>query len=52
MTTCAICEQSPSAAGLPTYRTNVEKKATDAQVDKAGAPDPLPEKPKDDKKKK
>lgn len=27
---------------LPTYRTNVEKKASDALVDKAGAPDPLP----------
>ncbi len=40
---------------LPTYRTNVEKKASDAQVDKAGAPDPLPEKKdkdKDAKKKK
>ena len=27
---------------LATYRTNVEKKASDALVDKAGAPDPLP----------
>lgn len=33
---------------LPTYRTNVEKKGSDALVDKAGAPDPVPV--KDDKK--
>ncbi len=35
---------------LPTYRTNVEKKATDSQVDKAGAPEPVP--PKEEPKKK
>lgn len=35
---------------LPTYRTNVEKKASDALVDKAGAPDPLPAKSADPKK--
>ncbi len=37
---------------LPTYRTNVEKKASDALVDKAGAPDPLPAKSAEPKKKK
>lgn len=44
-------EEASMVEKLPTYRVNTEKKATDAQVDKAGAPDPLPEK-KDDKKKK
>lgn len=38
---------------LPTYRTNVEKKVTDAQVDKAGAADvPPPKDPKEGGKKK
>jgi hypothetical protein len=42
-------EDASMVEKLPTYRTNVEKKASDALVDKAGAPDPVPV--KDDKKK-
>lgn len=46
-------EEIATVEKLPTYRTNVEKKAVDAQVEKAGAPDaPAPKEPKDAKKKK
>jgi hypothetical protein len=43
-------EDASMVEKLPTYRTNVEKKASDAQVDKAGAPDAPP--PKEPSKKK
>jgi len=46
-------EEIATVEKLPTYRTNVEKKVTDAQVEKAGAPDaPPPKDPKDTPKKK
>jgi hypothetical protein len=45
-------EEIATVEKLPTFRTNVEKKATDAQVEKAGAPDaPPPKEPGKDKSK-
>ena len=42
-------EELATVDKLPTYRTNVEKKTTDAQVEKAGAAEPLPAKDAKDK---
>lgn len=44
-------EEISTVEKLPTYRNNIEKKTSDAQVDKAGAPD-APPPPKDKPKKK